>query len=644
MRTILLLLCLLLPTLAAAETPAEVTARQAAGLPEGPVRAAFLAAFEHAEAEAHVAAIAAYDTVLAAEPKFDHAIRRRAYSIAAQGKLDEAISETRRALFIDRSADNLTALARHLISVDPPTMETKSEARSVIGEALRLEPTGVFVNGTAAQVGMATDDMPMIQAAADVLVAEQPDDPSTWYVAWLARASSNDWAGATAALDRAEATGLPAEVVSELRTVTRQAQPVWITWGPLVAGVSVGWVVSLLLLLGLGWMLSRVTLRAAEEVPSVQSGQAVGLAGGARKAYAGVLWLSCVFYYLSLPLVLAAVIAAAGGVILAMLAAGYVSIKLLIIAAVLGVGTCGAIIKSLFAGRRDEDPGEVLDLAGHPEFAALLTEVAEKVGTRPVDRVFITPGTELAVYERGGLGKQLRGKTERCLILGLGVLDVMERDWLRSILAHEYGHFSNRDTAGGTFALAARRSLMTMGRGLAEGGMAAWWNPAWAFFNVFYRVFLRISQGASRLQEVLADRWAAFTYGADAFERGLRHVIAQSVRFDAHVGTTLQEVVEGDKRLSNLYAFAPSKPVPASEIEAATQEAFDAEPSAYDSHPRPADRIRLVQALPAQINASSRDGREPCWSLFADGEALQKEMTQQVRFNLAANHGVVLQG
>jgi hypothetical protein len=38
-------------------------------------------------------------------------------------------------------------------------------------------------------------------------------------------------------------------------------------------------------------------------------------------------------------------------------------------------------------------------------------------------------------------------------------------------------------------------------------------NPAWWFATGFYRIFLRVSQGAARLQEILADRRAAEAYG-----------------------------------------------------------------------------------------------------------------------------------
>ena len=82
----------------------------------------------------------------------------------------------------------------------------------------------------------------------------------------------------------------------------------------------------------------------------------------------------------------------------------------------------------------------------------------------------------------------------------------MTQGQFKAILAHEYGHFSNRDTAGGDLARWVRASIYRMAYNLAVSGQARWYNPAWLFINGFHRGFLRITQGASRLQEILADR------------------------------------------------------------------------------------------------------------------------------------------
>jgi Zn-dependent protease with chaperone function len=211
------------------------------------------------------------------------------------------------------------------------------------------------------------------------------------------------------------------------------------------------------------------------------------------------------------------------------------------------------------------------------------------------------------------------------------------------VLAHEYGHFHNEDTAGGGFALAVRRSLFAMALSLAMGGAAHWYNPAWLFVSGFHKIFLRISQGASRLQEILADRWAAFAYGADAFTRGMRHVIARTVRFDAHVQSALGEVIEEQRPLRNLYRYRVKGKAPdEAELAHAIDEAINAEPSPYDSHPSPAHRLALVAALPARVVETSPDDAREVWDLFSDRRELERQMTNRIREAVEKNHGVLI--
>jgi hypothetical protein len=247
--------------------------------------------------------------------------------------------------------------------------------------------------------------------------------------------------------------------------------------------------------------------------------------------------------------------------------------------------------------------------------------------------VYLTPGTDVAVMERGKSNPK-----ERCLILGVAAMDGFALRPFKAVVGHEYGHFSNRDTAGGVLALAVRNSLNATAVALIQGGAAAWYSPAWLFISGFHRVFMRISQGASRLQEVLADRWAVFAYGADAFERGLRHVVERSVRFNEHVGVTLKEVVDRQVPLANLYTYAPATAGP--DLTAAIEESLSRKVSPYDSHPSPAERFELVRALPARATEAEADDDAPAWSLFTDPGAVQHEMTAQVRANVRANYGV----
>lgn len=130
-----------------------------------------------------------------------------------------------------------------------------------------------------------------------------------------------------------------------------------------------------------------------------------------------------------------------------------------------------------------------------------------------------------------------------------------------------------------------------MARHLAEGGAATWHNPAWWFVNGFHRVFLRISQGASRLKEVLADRWAAFTYGAASSERGLGTSTSAWSFFDAHADIALNSAIEARTPITNLYQFSPAELPGQADLSYKIDEELRRQPTPYDSHPAPLDRF-----------------------------------------------------
>jgi Zn-dependent protease with chaperone function len=309
-----------------------------------------------------------------------------------------------------------------------------------------------------------------------------------------------------------------------------------------------------------------------------------------------------------------------------------VPVRLALILGVALVYTLVAIVRSLFIRYRAEEPGRPLTRDEAPALWALTATVADRLGTRPVDAIFVTPGAEIAVTERGGLLKELRGKGQRCLIVGLGALPGMTVGQFQAILAHEYGHFSNRDTAGGQMVRQVMISLHNLAYGLAASGQATRINPVWLFVDGFHRIFLRITLGASRLQEILADRYAVLAYGVTDFTAGLTHVVRQGLTFDLQVQQEVGSAHHQRRRLQNLYALPPVPEGRQSVLETRLDEALTRTTSPYDSHPAIKDRLRLVSAL----DAASQDtgGAEPAWALLGNPELLQQEMTKQVQENI----------
>ena len=583
-------------------------------------------------------AVQLYAAVIEAQPTFDHALRRRCSVNRSRKHWADALADCQAAHQRAASLENAAALAG-VLAEGPDTIRDRRRAKELTAKVLASDEFDVTYL-EACNTAVILEDQKLLGQCVAKLLDARPDTWETHYFAAIEHVLAGEYEDAQDSLDRAHELGLDDDAYAQLSVGIADSEPPLRRWGRSAGQVVLLWISLAAALAAAGFALSRLTLQEAERALTNPAASAEAKDSKLRKAYAWVLWLCCAYYYLSVPLVLLSVVALGAAIVLGFLYLGFIPIKLLLIVGVVVLATLAAVLKSFFTRVPDAEPGEPLDLDEAPGLRAVLNEVAAKVGTRPVDRVYLEVGTNIAVFERGGMLDKLRGKGERCLLLGVAVLDGLDTQAFQAILAHEYGHFSNEDTAGGNFALAVRRSVMQSARGLAEAGVADWYNPTWLFLRGFHKLFLRISQGASRLQEVLADRWAARTYGADSFERGLRHVIVSELRFDAHAHAAIREVLEAKQGLRNIYEHKLTTPA-ASEAEVATklEELIHEEPSPYDSHPRPADRFRWAHAIARRESGDDRSS-EPSWALFADRGEIEERMTELIRDRVQAQTGV----
>lgn len=570
-----------------------------------------------------------YRKVTEIAPTFSHA-QRRLCSVLYETDRPAALTACRKARELADLDENAATLALVLSSDGTPG--ERQEAARLIDERLHRSEDPATV-GVFCYAAANLDDGRRYGACSQRLLALDPDGLQANAMATMAAAGRGDLDVARRHLERARSAGLPDDAYRSILAQLEENEPRtgrYLRWGGVILAA---WFGAFALLLFAAWILNRLALRSAARPPRDVRENASPGEHRLRQVYGAILFLCVAFFYLSVPVLLVTVLGAFGGAIYFFFAIGHVPIKLVLILVVVGGATMWAILRSLFFARgRDEDPGTRLPLEAHPRLRAVLDEVAERIETRPVDNVYLTPGTDMAVTER---------RRERCLILGVAVLDGMGLLELKSILGHEYGHFRNADTAGGQTALAVRLSLLQLATRLAEGGAAAWYNPAWWFVRGFWAMFLRISHGASRLQEVLADRWAAAAYGSAAFASGLRHVVARSVAFEWHANQTVSQAAQTSVPVPNFYRFQPEGVSDAQpQLQADITEAMGREPSAYDSHPPPELRIRWVEALAVPPPASEPDGL--AWDLFEDPEALQRQMTDEIRHNVQWAHGIEL--
>lgn len=583
-------------------------------------------------------ASALYSEVLARVPLFDHALRRKCAAEVRLGHVTDGLKLCRQAIAVRRNAENLSGIALAIVLQHGEISAMhRTEAIAAADEAARLGPRETYVHTARCHVAMRFSDWAKVKESLAQLDSLAPNEAETQAIGAMLAMVEGRFKDADSRIARAEALGAPADMMAALRKHRAESEEAATPWlvraASLFARAAVAWAIGLLLLAFAGYLASVVTLRKLEGDKDPTAG-----VSSVRSAYRVIVWIGAAYYYVSLPLVFVLVLGAAGGVTVLCLSIGIIPVKLLLILALFTLGTLWATLRSVFVRVDDTPPGMPIGAREHPRLRALLGEVAKKIGTRDLDEVRLTVGTDLAVTERG---RSLSGNGNRTLILGVGLLDGLRVRELKSLLAHEFGHFRNEDTAGGGLAIRVRRTILMMAVHLARSGAASWWNPAWLFVTGYHKLFLRITQGASRLQEVLADRWAVNAYGSKAFRRGLRHVIRRSIAFDEHVERSVSDATDLRRGWANLYQYRPSKPVDDEDVAEKLQEQLETAASPYDSHPAPADRLAAAKELAAEGEPFADGDEDEAWSLFDDRESLERKMTEEVRVVLGAR-GIVV--
>jgi Zn-dependent protease with chaperone function/tetratricopeptide (TPR) repeat protein len=567
-----------------------------------------------------------YEEVFKKAPDFDPLMRRLGLSLVETGRKQEGMALLERAVEKNRSPENLITLAQYLASLGEGTRDSNQDME----RALRLAKEAAIANTgndpsywmMVAQISLELDRMQDLREATRILVTQYPDLMATHYFSALVAAGDEDWIKAEDEIKKAQSLGLPAEIADGiLASGIHTRATVW-RYAYYSLYLVAAWAIGLVLLFVLGKLFSKTTLQWIEAAdPNAEVG---GNDLPIQKHYRWLINIAGVYYYLSIPVIAFLVLAIAASITYGFFMAGRIPIKLVLILVFGAIVTVYKMIRSLFIKIESKDPGRPLQEGEAPELWALVREVARMVSTRPVDEIRLTPGTDMAVYERGSFKERMQDRAHRILILGVGTLNGFNQNAFRAVLAHEYGHFRHRDTAGGDVALRVNHDMMKFAFVMIESGQAVWWNVAFQFLRVYHFLFRRISHGATRLQEVLADRVAAGKYSPQAFEEGLTHVIRREFEFEEIANWEITNANKARRSVQNLYELQASEE---KEIEEKIKEAINRPTSEDDTHPSPVERFRFARRLTCN-NELPPSGM--VWDLFTNKVAITDEMSSLI--------------
>lgn len=584
----------------------------------------------------YAAAKTGFEEVLSLAPDFPDALRRLSSSEMALELYQEALGHAQRAYDIDPSAYNAIVLADVLMSGG--VMRNDSKALSLARQAIQELPEDPYANHVLMIAAAFAQDNEALRTSTEKVLRLMPENPYGHYFYGLLEANEGHWEQAEAALLKAKELGIPAEIIDQVLKDTGIATQAlffrllrWSGYG------LAGWLGGMLVLFLAGLLLSQLTLSAVRQAQASLQTEPGGGERLVRSIYRLVITLTSLYFYISIPFVILVIVAATAGLFYLFFAVGRIPLRLALMIGLAALYTLYAVVRSVFTRIKEQEPGRPLSEAEAPALWRLTGAVADKLNTRPIQAIYITPGTEIAVLEQGGFWQKMLGRGWRTLILGMGVLSGLTQGQFKSILAHEYGHFTGKDTAGGGLARQVQLSIHNMAHGLAVSGQARWYNPAWLFINGFYRVFLRITHGASRLQEILADRYAALAYGSRNLIEGLKHVVRQAINFDLQVNIEVNQSIQQGGRLNNLYTLPePQEGEAEQKLAEAVQQALERQTSAYDTHPSPVERFRLIEKISAPERSVGLDDERAALDLLPNASLLQQEMTDRVQANVDA--------
>lgn len=273
-----------------------------------------------------------------------------------------------------------------------------------------------------------------------------------------------------------------------------------------------------------------------------------------------------------------------------------------------------------------------------PEIWTLARQVAAEVSTKAVDQIIVTPDPGVSVHLEGSLLVTLFGRGHRVLQVGIPSIHALTVEELRSILAHEYGHFSNRDTQWSTFTYAMGNGLMTAFRATPgpirqEAAQERGWmdlvtalNPGYWTLFLFIRLFSNVTSAFSRVREVMADVRAMKLYGGEPFRNGLSKIAFNDATFSLIVQCRIVPALAREHMLVS--DFSAVMGLAKADLSGDQRQEIDTilateKPSPYDSHPTTKTRLSYSERF--GFGSAERDQSEVS-SLFHEWVVLNEKV------------------
>lgn len=287
----------------------------------------------------------------------------------------------------------------------------------------------------------------------------------------------------------------------------------------------------------------------------------------------------------------------------------------------------------------------------HPELFAFIRQLCKDTGAPFPKKIVVNEDINAAVYYDKPL-LSLIMPTRKNLLIGLGLMNSVNMSQFKAIMAHEFGHFSQKSMKVGSYVYISNRIIhdMVYQRDAWDKFLSVWAGidlrisfPAWILigitwvlrhlFQLIYTGINLLHASLSRQMEFNADLTAVRVTGSEAIISGLARLEATSAAWEETMGL-LSRASEHQLYSDNVFYHHEKAIIRNLEhqpdlVPSPDKDGFrfhnDEEPMSgmYASHPSNFKRERNAMK---RFIAGPEDERSP-WILMGKAEELQQAVT-----------------
>lgn len=343
---------------------------------------------------------------------------------------------------------------------------------------------------------------------------------------------------------------------------------------------------------------------------------------------------------------------------------GFITLGIGIFLCISGLLFAAFTVKFLFA-KSTEPIQEKLEVTrvDNPELFSFLDEVAKETRTKLPKRVFVSPAVNAMVFYKSGL-ISLIFPVRKQMEIGLGLVNTVNMSEFRGVIAHEFGHFSQKSLRLGVYIYTVNRVLFNLvyqhdswdsllGKWSSQGGPFAIFahfimlttNPVRKLLRLTYDYVMVKYMDLSREMEFHADLIAANTAGCENYKNALRKIEFSQFAMDYELQILNQWIAKKKKtsdflqnHTDTILALAVQNKIKtvngALEI---TDQVIERSiiktrlniQNQWASHPPLNEREKNIQQLSRELN---QDPKSP-WTLFSNVPSLKNHLGQQIYQN-----------